>query len=104
MTTAEKAALPQSEIDERLRDLPLWKQVGQEIVRVQVFPSYKDALNFVYQVGLAAEAEDHHPDIVMSYKKVEIHYATHSAGGLTVLDFRMAGTVERLVQQFFQPK
>jgi 4a-hydroxytetrahydrobiopterin dehydratase len=73
-------------------------------VRVQTFPSFKDALDFVYQVGLAAEQNDHHPDITMNFKRVTVKYWTHTARGVSALDFKMAGIVESLVSKFYHPK
>jgi 4a-hydroxytetrahydrobiopterin dehydratase len=72
--------------------------------RVQTFPAYKDALDFVYQVGLAAEAENHHPDIVMNFKRVTVRYWTHTARGVSALDFKMAAIVEGLVARFYRPR
>lgn len=100
----EKTALSQDEINTRLANLPQWKQDGKSLVRVQTFPAYKAALDFVYQVGLAAEENDHHPDITMNFKRVEVRYWTHTARGITALDFRMAGVVEGLVGRFYQPR
>ena len=97
---AEKAPLPSSEITRRLKELPGWQREAQGIVRVHTFKEYKDALNFVYQVGLAAEENDHHPDITMNFKQVQVRYWTHTASGLSALDFRMAGIVEGLLRRF----
>jgi len=101
---SEKDALSQPEIDARLASLPEWKQDGKALVRVQTFPAYKDALDFVYQVGLAAEKNDHHPDITMNFKRVEVRYWTHTARGISALDFRMAGVVEALVAAHYRPR
>ena len=100
----EKEALTQAEIDKRLKELPDWKQENKALVRVQTFPEYKDALEFVYQVGLAAEAGNHHPDIVMNFKRVTVRYWTHTARGITALDFKLAGIVETLVKKFYRPR
>jgi 4a-hydroxytetrahydrobiopterin dehydratase len=100
----EKTALSQAEIEKNLKDLPQWKQEDKALIRVQTFPEYKDALDFVYQVGLAAEENDHHPDITMNFKRVTVKYWTHTARGITALDFKMAGIVEKLVQEFYKPK
>lgn len=102
--TTEKDLLSPEEVQKRLSALPHWKQVDKAIERVQTFPAYKDALDFVYQVGLAAEAEDHHPDIVMNFKRVSVRYWTHTARGISAMDFRMAGLVENLVDKFYRPK
>ena len=104
MTESDKEALSADEIQRRLAELPEWKQQDKSIVRVQTFPSYKDALDFVYQVGLTAEAHNHHPDIIMNFKRVEVRYWTHTARGITALDFKMAKVVEGLIPQFYRPK
>ena len=41
---------------------------------------------------------DHHPDIFLGYKKVTVKYSTHTAGGVTGLDFKMAGIVDNLAK------
>lgn len=104
MASTEKNQLTQADIDSRLRGLPHWKQEDTALVRVQTFPHYKDALDFVYQVGLAAEENDHHPDIFMNFKRVTVRYWTHTARGISALDFKMAGIVEKLVAEFYKPK
>jgi 4a-hydroxytetrahydrobiopterin dehydratase len=30
---------------------------------------------------------DHHPDLLVNYKRVTVTYSTHSEGGLTTKDF-----------------
>jgi|ERR1044071_9899665 4a-hydroxytetrahydrobiopterin dehydratase len=93
-------ALSQNEIEKRLKDLPNWKLEDKTLVWVRPFPSYLEALEFVYQLGKAAEEADHHPDIIMNYKQVTVRYSTHSAGGITDLDFKMAGKVDGLSSAF----
>ncbi|MFN0117674.1 MAG: 4a-hydroxytetrahydrobiopterin dehydratase [Elusimicrobiota bacterium] len=104
MTDHLKAPLALNEIEQRLKFLGEWKHIGNALVRVQTFPSYKDALDFVYQVGLAAEENNHHPDIIMNFKRVEVRYWTHTARGVSELDFKLAQVVEALVQKFYHPK
>ncbi len=43
-----------------------------------------------------AEAADHHPDILVNYKRVTLTYSTHSEGGLTAKDFDGAALADRL--------
>lgn len=99
-----KDALSQTEIDKRLKDLPEWKQKDKALVRVQTFPEYMDALEFVYAVGKAAERENHHPDITMNFKRVEVKYWTHTARGISALDFKMAAIVENLVASHYKAR
>lgn len=101
---SEKEALKPEDVGIRLKELPHWKVEDKALVRVQTFPSYKDALDFVYQVGLTAEQENHHPDIFMNFKRVTVRYWTHTARGISTLDFKLAGLVEKLVEKHYHPK
>ena len=54
--------------------------------------AFPDAVAFVVRLGFDAEAADHHPDILVNYKRVTLTYTTHSEGGLTEKDFDGAAT------------
>jgi 4a-hydroxytetrahydrobiopterin dehydratase len=60
-------------------------------------PSFRDAIAFVSRVAELAEEANHHPDIAISYKKVTLRWTTHSAGGLTDLDYELATRTAGLV-------
>ncbi len=98
----ENKALAANEIGKRLKDLPQWSEAEDSLVRGQKFNSYRDALDFVYAVGKAADKNDHHPDMRIDYKTVEVRFSTHSAGGITALDFKMAAAVEALIPKFLK--
>jgi 4a-hydroxytetrahydrobiopterin dehydratase len=70
-----------------MTDLPDWAAEGEVISREFTFPSFPEAIAFVVRLGFAAEAVDHHPDLVVNYKRVKVSYSTHSEGGLTDKDF-----------------
>jgi 4a-hydroxytetrahydrobiopterin dehydratase len=59
-------------------------------------PSFRDAIAFVGRVADLAEEANHHPDIAISYKKVTLRWTTHSAGGLTDLDYELAARTDGL--------
>ena len=61
-------------------------------------PSFRDAIAFVGRVADLAEEANHHPDIAISYKKVTLRWTTHSAGGLTDLDYELAARTDALVE------
>src|SRR5262247_2911467 len=84
------AKITEAEARERLRALPGWDLDGQAIRRKVTFAGFPEATAFVVRLAFAAEAADHHPDILVSYKRVTLTYTTHSAGGLTVKDFEGA--------------
>ena len=58
-----------------------------------------EAIAFVDRLAPEAEAADHHPDILINYKRVTLTYSTHSEGGLTDKDFAGAAAADRLVSR-----
>ena len=85
------------QLDERLAGLPGWTRDGHRIRKQFVLDSFASAVAFVVRVGFAAEAADHHPDILISnYKKVTLTFTTHSSGGLTEKDFVGAEGAEKI--------
>jgi 4a-hydroxytetrahydrobiopterin dehydratase len=89
--------LTEEEIQLRLSSLPSWERDGLEIIRHVVAKDFLGALAFVNQIGELAEKLDHHPDILIhGWNKVRITLSTHSAGGLTELDFTLARQIEEL--------
>ena len=90
-------ALSQTEIQGKLRGLPGWELVKNKTIQKKfTFGNFKEALAFVNHVGELAEKSDHHPDITVNYNKVILSLSTHSAGGLTVKDFELAGHIEKI--------
>lgn len=93
-------ALSDEEITGKLKDLPEWKRDDKAIVRVETFSNYLDALKYINRVGFASEENNHHPDIIMNFKRVEVRYWTHKARGITDLDFKMARKIEDILATF----
>ena len=81
------AKLEQAEAQRRVAELKAWTLDGDEIKRQFTFRSFPDAVAFVCRLAFGAEAADHHPDILINYKRVTLTYSTHSEGGLTAKDF-----------------
>ena len=74
-----------------------WSREGDEIVREWQFDDFVAAIAFVNRVADAAEAANHHPDILIhGWNKVRLSVTNHSAGGLTAADFELAKTVDGL--------
>lgn len=61
------------------------------------FGDFVTALAFTNRVGEVAEAQNHHPDIHLTWGKVEVTIWTHKIDGLTESDFVFAAKVDRLV-------
>lgn len=60
------------------------------------FSNFKEALNFTNKVGLLAEEEGHHPDILLTYDKVKIQLWTHKIDGLSESDFILAAKCDQV--------
>ncbi len=78
-----------------------WKVADNELAisRKFIFKDFKHALAFVNQVGELAEAEGHHPNILMhDWKYVTIMLTTHAISGLSINDFVLAAKIDELVK------
>lgn len=85
------------ELEVLLKEVPEWKVIdGHHLVRAFTFPDFAQALAFVNQVGGVAEAQGHHPDIVLSWGKAIVTTWTHKINGLTESDFILAAKIDRL--------
>lgn len=82
-----------AEVEKGLAELDGWSLTadGSAIQRRFTFANFNEAFGFMTRVALAAEKMDHHPDWSNVYKTVEVTLSTHDAGGLTELDFKLAG-------------
>ena len=64
--------LTDSQIEDALRALPGWARDGNAIVRQFTFGSFPEAVAFVNRLVPHAEAADHHPDLLVSYRRVTV--------------------------------
>lgn len=74
-----------------------WRVVNDHHLEKQfTFKDFKQALAFTNKVGELAEAQNHHPDITLSWGKVGLSVWTHTIDGLTESDFVWAAKAESL--------
>lgn len=72
-----------------------WKVIdGKKLQREFIFKDFVATMGFVNQVALIAQAEDHHPDMQVSYSKVIVELWTHAVGGLSENDFILAAKID----------
>ncbi len=90
--------LGEAELVDRLRSASGWELDGAQIRRTVTLSTFMGAIAFVGKVAAVAEQLNHHPDIDIRYRRVEIAVSTHSAGGLTELDFQLASMVNELIE------
>lgn len=74
-----------------------WSVIEEHhIAKTFKFPDFAGALKFVNRVGELAEEQGHHPDIFLTWGKVEITTWTHKINGLTESDFILAAKIDQL--------
>lgn len=80
-----------------MRFLAAWIETEGALERTVELPSFRAAIALVNRVADLAEAENHHPDIFVSYRRVTLRWTTHSAGGITDRDRELAARTDELV-------
>ena len=82
---------------EVLADLDGWSLVedGAAIEAEFSFIGFNAAFGFMTRVALAAERQNHHPEWSNVYNRVTIRWTTHSEGGVTELDVKLARACSR---------
>ena len=90
--------LSHADAEKKMPSLKGWTLEGDAIKKQFTFKDFLDAIAFVNRLAPKAEAADHHPDILINYKRVTLTYTTHDSGGLTEKDFAGAAVADRLAQ------
>ena len=91
------AKLSEQEIVERLKSLPGWTLQAGKLHRELKFKGFVEAFGWMASVALVAEAMNHHPEWFNVWATVKVDLATHDAGGITELDFRLAERMNALL-------
>lgn len=88
--------LGDAEVEYALAELKGWARAGNAITRKYEFKTFPAAIEWVRKVAEEAERMDHHPDLDIRWRNVTATLSTHSAGGLTSLDFALARAMDAL--------
>jgi 4a-hydroxytetrahydrobiopterin dehydratase len=84
----------ETQIAERLHELPGWYYEDGWIRRNYKTDGWPTTLMLVNAIGFCAEAAYHHPDLAVTWGRVQVKLSTHSAGGITEKDFALAHRIE----------
>jgi len=80
--------------------VPQWRVVADHhLERAFAFADFATGLAFVNRAGAVAEAEGHHPDLLLSWGRVLVTIWTHKVDGLTESDFVLAAKLDLLVEE-----
>lgn len=87
----------QTNIEQKAEKLDNWELEGSKKIRKSYqFKNFQQALDFTNQVGVVAEDLQHHPDIYLTWGKVEIEIFTHEEDKLTDADFELAEKIDQI--------
>jgi 4a-hydroxytetrahydrobiopterin dehydratase len=90
------SVLHRDEIARLLETLPGWHHRGNAIEKHFDRGNFDGSMRFVNAVAEAANAQDHHPDMTISWNEVTMTLSSHDVGGLTARDFRLAEAIDVL--------
>jgi 4a-hydroxytetrahydrobiopterin dehydratase len=96
MPAPRPAKLSESELAAAFAKLPEWKLQEGKLHREYKFPDFVAAFAFMTGAALTAQAMDHHPEWFNVFNTVRVDLTTHDAGGVTELDVKLAGEMEKL--------
>jgi 4a-hydroxytetrahydrobiopterin dehydratase len=88
------ALLSDEQIEEKLGPLEGWERSGDAIRKQFQLDDFKGSVDFVNRLTPEAEEMNHHPDLEISWNKVTVAISTHSEGGLTENDFKLAERID----------
>jgi 4a-hydroxytetrahydrobiopterin dehydratase len=86
----------ETEIAQRLSELPGWFFEDGWIRRVYKTDGWPTTLMLVNAIGYLAEAAYHHPDLTVTWGRIVVKLSTHSAGGITDKDFSLARKIDEV--------
>ena len=99
---ADAPKIADSEKHDLLDEVPDWQLIeleGEEqLQRVFRFRNFAEALAFTNKIGALAEAEGHHPAMLLEWGKVTVRWWTHKIGGLHRNDFIMSARTDAAYQ------
>ncbi len=94
--------LTSEEIKKKLAELKGWclDEKKSAIGKSFKFEDFTSTVCFFNRVAEIAELENHHPDLhLTNYRNLKIVLSTHSAGGLTRKDFKLATQIEEVFRE-----
>ncbi len=92
-----RKAMTDEAVAKALKTLRGWTHEDDAIHKTYKFSTYLAGLAFATTVGTIAEGFDHHPDILIKWRKVTVSFSTHDADNkVTTTDIKVAEAIEAL--------
>lgn len=90
--------LTESEIKHKIELLQDWDYCDNALNTDFEFDNFKDCMSAMNRIAFECEALNHHPEWKNVYNKLEIRLTTHDAGGVTESDFKLAKSINKIVE------
>ena len=90
--------LTEQDIEKRLLHFPDWDYFDNALHAEFEFDNFKNCMSAVMRIAFECEKLNHHPDWSNVYNLLKIKLTTHDAGGVTELDFKLAKSIEEIVE------
>ncbi len=90
--------LSEEDIRKRLETLDGWTYAKKAIHTSFQFKNFKDAFTVMTRIAFEAELQQHHPNWGNVYNQLEISLSTHDSDGVTEKDFKLAQSIEEIVE------
>jgi 4a-hydroxytetrahydrobiopterin dehydratase len=74
-----------------------WRLIDDALEKTFSFKNYYETMAFVNALAFIANAQDHHPDLTVSYNRCTVRFSTHDVKGISVSDFFCASRVDALL-------
>jgi 4a-hydroxytetrahydrobiopterin dehydratase len=96
-----ETVMDQAQIERHLTLTPHWNLITTDnlIRRNYQFKNYYATIDFVNRLAEVAHSQDHHPELLISYKNCIVSFNTHTVNGITENDFICAAKLDRLFDQ-----
>ncbi len=98
-------AMPDADIAAHLASLDGWALQEGKLIKAYAFRDYYETLSFVNAIAWMIHAEDHHPELIVTYNRCVVKFDTHSVnggrGGISDNDFICAAKVDAIFNRTF---
>ena len=74
-----------------------WRLIDGALEKTYAFKNYNETIGFVNALAFIANAENHHPDLTVSFSKCTVRFNTHDVKGISVSDFFCASKADALL-------
>ena len=92
--------LSNSEVAEGLKSLEGWSVTDSRLQKHFDFANFPELISFAVRVGFMAEATNHHPDMLIQYRRLTFILWTHEVTGLTKKDLDLAKQIEAALNRY----